>query len=263
MMLAGAAMLLQLSCGGMDPVCPTGNCNLPGSTVVKWQFNHYPEWKFDSDACSDVQAFTVHVDVTEVGNPANIATLEKSCSEGQLTFLGLPPGMYDVSLTPIDVNGAPLTHTVAMGQVLAGTSGANTEVTINVPYTSWNGPYTGTFLFRLSWGGMSCAMAVPPVTTQNLKLTVVGGVTAAMTDMGQRMDGTDDKPCRPLTEQFAQFVEGLPFGPASIVVVGKDAGGVKFTHQFDTFIGASKFNPTFTFDDPPPDAPPDAPPDTM
>ncbi len=250
-----------LSCGGTDvPVCPTGSCELAGSTVVKWSFNHYPEWKFESDACSDVGAFNVHVDVTNVDDPSIIESMEKGCSEGQLTFLDLPPGMYSVAVTPLDPDGAPLVGAAIAGQVLAGTSGENTEVTVNVPYTAWSRTYTGQFLFRLSWAGMSCAAALPvPVVKQTLRLTAGGAIVAATNDMGQRMDGTDPRPCRPLTEPFAQFVQGLPFGPATLLVTGTDSADVvRFQHQFDTFVGAGTFNPTFTFD-----VPVDAPPDTM
>jgi hypothetical protein len=130
---------------------------------------------------------------------------------------------------------------------------------INVPWDSWAGSFTGTFLFRLSWAGASCELAVPTVVTQTLTL-MIGGSTAATatTDVGQKLDGSDPKPCRGLGESFAQFAEGLPFGPATLSVVGKDAADeVAFDHTFDAFVGAAKNNPTITFDVPAP-PPPDA-----
>jgi hypothetical protein len=103
---------------------------------------------------------------------------------------------------------------------------------------------------------MSCDEAAPPIKMQVLMLRAADGqVVNASTDTGQRLDGSDPWPCRPLTEQFAQFAEALPFGPASLHVVGTDAtGDVRFDHEFDTFIGAAKNNPTITFDVPSPDA---------
>ena len=87
-----------------------------------------------------------------------------------------------------------------------------------------------------------------------------GTVIHAMTDSGQLVDGTDSKPCRPLSEQFAQFVTALPFGPVTLLVVGHDHGNhVAFEHQFDTFVGAGSNNPTINLDVLPPDAAVDAP----
>jgi hypothetical protein len=80
----------------------------------------------------------------------------------------------------------------------------------------------------------------------------VGGVPiSAMTDDGQKLDGTDPKPCYELTANFPQTAEGLPFGPVTLTVVGKDASNAtQFTKQIDTFIGAGITNPTITYDIP-------------
>lgn len=269
MVVGGALLAAQLSCGGDDPpLCPTGNCTLPGSTVVKWKFNSYPEWLFESDACSDVGAVTVRVEVTSVDDPNLFDMAEKGCGEGQLTFLDLPVGMYNVAVTPIDIDGAPLVKAAVAGQGLAGSAGAPSEVVINVPHTAWSRTYTGQFLFRLKWGGMSCEATVPPVTRQILTLTAGGQVvTTARTDTNQKVDGTDPAPCRLLSEQFPQYVQALPFGPATLLVIGtENNGNVLYEQQFDTFIGAGMFNPTITFDVPadagvdaiPPDAAIDA-----
>ena len=257
-LLAGLAFVAQVSCGG-DPVdpCPTGSCTLPGSTVIKWKFNHYPEWMFESDACSDLGAIMVRVEVQHQDDPSIFAANEKGCGEGQMTFVDLVPGTYNVAVTPLDVDGNSLVKAPVTGTTPAGTEGANTELSVMVPYTAWARTYTGQLLFRLAFNGMSCPTEV---ANQVLELTVNGQIVDAMTDGGQRTNGQDRAPCRPLTEQFAQFVQGLPFGPAKLKVQGTAQNNqVLYEEEFDTFIGAGTFNPTFTYDiAPPPDAGVDA-----
>ena len=261
--LGGLAALQLLSCGGgPTEMCAMGNCELPGRTIVKWIFDSYPELLFASDTCLDMGAFTLRAEIVGIDDPEQFDAKDVQCGQGQVSFLGLAPGNYNASITPLDFDGNPIVKAPAIAQVLAGSPGADTDVTINVPYEAWTRTYTGTFLFRLSWAGMSCEIATPPVATQTLTLEAGGQVVAALTDSGQKLDGTDPKPCRLLTEQFAQFSESLPFGPATLVVVGKDTGGaVRFQHQFETFVGATKNNPTITFDVPGPDAGIDAPTD--
>lgn len=255
---AGLAALLLLSCdGGSGPPdpCPTGDCTLPGSTVVKFLFDSYPEWQFVGDTCIDMNISTVRADAVHVDDPSIVDTKDVQCGEGQVTFLGLPPGTYHVAVTPLDPDGNPLVHAPAVGQAVASEPGGRTEATVNVPYTAWTGTFTGTLLFRIAWAGKSCEQATPPVVMQRLELTAGGGVVSHQSDTGQRMDGTDPRPCRLLSEPFAQFVEVLPFGPASLLVIGHDAGGGRpFERRFETFVGAGKNNPTLTFDVVPPDA---------
>ena len=247
----------SLSCGGGDDTvhCDNNNCVLPGSTTVKWLFNHYPALLFPNDSCNDMGAFKVHVVVTKNDDPTVTVAMDGQCGNAQVTFLGLVAGTYNVAVTPLDIDGAPLTSVAAMDMVVAGTSEKSAEATVNVPYTAWTRSYTGTFYFRLKFNGQSCESATPPVATQTLTLTAGGAVTTSVTDTGQRLDGTDAKACRKLAEPTAQFVEGLPFGPATFVVVGKDAGGaVAFQHSFETFVGAAKNNPEIDFDVQTPDA---------
>ena len=98
LLVASLVAAAAAACGDDGPpVCPTGNCSLPGSTVVKWKFNSYPEWKFDSDGCSDVGATTVRIEVMQVEDPAITDYVDKSCGEGQATFIDLPPGTYTVN----------------------------------------------------------------------------------------------------------------------------------------------------------------------
>jgi hypothetical protein len=244
------AVATTLSCGGggsTDDPCPTGDCTLPGSTIVKFMFDHYPEWLFPNDTCIDMGAARVQVDVSLPGDPASLVREEAECGNGQVTFVGLPQGTYDVALVPVDAAGAPIVKAALPGTVTAGTPGAPSETTIFVPWDAWTGTYTGTFLFRLSWAGMSCGAA--QVATQTLKLVAGGHVVAKVTDKDQRVDGTDPQACRELSEPFAQFVRELPFGPATLEVTGKDgAGDTRYHHEFATFIGADMNNPTIVFD---------------
>jgi len=255
--VAGVALLAQLSCGD-DPLppCSTPDCVLPGSTVVKWKFNHYPDLMFDSDACSDLGVVNVRVEIVHADDPAITESLEKACGDGQLTFIDLPTGMYQVTLTPLDGAGGSLVHEPVTKMGVAGSSGAPSEINVFVPHTAWTRTYTGQFLYRLSWGGMSCEPAM--VVEQNLTLVAGGQLVTQRNNRGDAMNGSEDAPCWPLTEQFPQNVMDLPFGPATLLVVGKDATDtVIYEKEFDTFVGAGRFNPTFTFDVPPP-APPDA-----
>ena len=232
--------------GGMDePDCPTTDCSIPGSTVVKWRFHEYPEWGFLADTCLDLNVATVRVEAVNQIDPSIYFSIDKGCGEGQGTFLRMPEGMYDVIVTPLDIAGNPLVGVGTRGTVLAGIPGAPTETVVNVPYTAWTGTFTGTFLFKLTWAGLDCSAAA--VATQTLTLKIKGMPSDKLADNGQKLDGTDDKPCR--SEQFAQFAEGLPMGPVTFKVTGKDAGGLmKYEREIDTFVGAGKNNPTITVD---------------
>lgn len=232
--------------GGMDePDCPTDDCSIPGSTVVKWRFHEYPQWGFLADTCLDLSVANVRVEAVNQLDPALYYAADRSCGEGQATLLRLPEGKYDVAVTPLDAAGNPLVSAGTHGEVIAGVPGVPTETIVNVPYTAWTGTYTGTFLFKLTWAGMTCQSAA--VTTQTLRLMIKGQPSDKMVDNGQKLDGTDDKPCR--SDQFAQFAEDLPMGPVMFRVTGKDAGGLmKYEREFETFIGVGKNNPTIALD---------------
>lgn len=264
--LTGLAALQLWSCGGgsSDP-CPTGNCVVPANTLVKFMFDHYPERMFNMDSCSDLGIVKVHVDAVDAAGA--VTSLEVDCGAAQATFQGLAEGMYTVYVDPVDGGGNSLVKAPIAGTVMAGTTAMMSQTTVYVPWDAWVGPYTGTFLFRLSWDGKSCTTATPPVAMQLLKLTVGGTVVSEMTDSGQRLDGTDWKPCRPLEDTAPQYAKDLPFGPGKLTVTGKDATGkVAFDNDIDVFVGAGISNPTITFNvtvdagvDAPPDAPIDAP----
>jgi hypothetical protein len=251
----GGALVVSatLSCGDDGPpVCPTGDCTLPGSTVVKWKFNHFPMLNFDSDACSELNVVTVRVEANLAdGTPVDM--MEKSCGEGQLTFLGLAQGAYKFVVTPLDVDGNSLVTAPVTATGNASAPGSSVDIAVDVNYPAWARPYTGQLLFRLKWGGMSCPAGVD---TQTLTLTAGGTVRTESTSIDnvvfQRLDGTDPKPCQAFTAAFPQNVMGIPFGPATLLVIGKTTAGnvTVFSHTFDTFIGAGVFNPTLTYDNP-------------
>jgi hypothetical protein len=260
--IGGLASLQSLSCGGGDPQCANNNCTLPSNTVVKFTFDAYPQWQFPMDSCVDFGATKVQVDATDGAGSAVTAVVD--CGESQATFMGLEPGDYAISVTPLDAGGNSLVNAPAAGSATSMGPGTTSTSTVNVTWDQWTGSHTGTFLFRVSWGGKTCAMATPPVVTQVLKLEVQGQVVSMKTDQAmQKLDGTDPASCYPLEASFPDDAKNVPFGPAKLTVIGKDQNDdVTFTHAFDTFVGAGISNPTITYDVPAPDAGVDAPPDT-
>jgi hypothetical protein len=263
--IGGLAAAQSLSCGGAGPKCENNNCTLPSNTVVKFTFDAYPQWQFSMDSCVDFGATKVQVDATDGAGSAATATVD--CGESQATFMGLEPGDYTVSVTPLDAGGNSLVTAPATGSATSMGPGTTSTMTVNVPWDSWTGTHTGTFLFRLSWAGKTCAMATPAVVSQVLTLKVQGATVAATTEQAMsKLDGTGSAACYPLESNFPDDAKNVPFGPAELTVVGKDgSGAVRFEHTFDTFVGAGISNPTITYDVPAPDAgvdaPPDAPPD--
>ena len=248
--IAIAGVFALAACGGGGgPECPTDDCSMPTLTVVKWRFNLNDAWSFTGDTCLDLDIANVRVEAVNKLDPALYFSVDKDCDEQQATLLRLPEGMYDVVVTPLDAAGNPIVSVGARGEVMAGVIGAPTETVVTVPYTAWTGTYTGTFLFQLKWAGLPCEGAA--VATQTLRMMVKGAPSDKLVDNGQRLDGTDDKPCR--ADQFAQFADGLPMGPVMFKVTGKDAvGTMMFEKEFETFVGAGKNNPTITFDVPAP-----------
>jgi len=245
----GLMGILAAACGGVDDPCPTGDCALKGHTVVKWTFDAYPDRGFAMDSCVDFGVGKVAVDVVDANGFAT--SLRDDCGVAQATFSGLAPGDYDVYVMPLDVNGNPILANPAHGTVTAGTVQAPANVTVNVPWDAWPPGQTGTFLFRISWGGLSCDMASPAIKNQQLTLTVNGVVQNIMTDDGEMLNGMDKKPCKMLTDNFPQSALNVPFGPATLLIEGYDATDMmRFSKQFDTFVGAGITNPTLTFDVP-------------
>jgi hypothetical protein len=244
-------LVVLAGCGGVDDLepCPTGSCTLAGRTTVKWTFNSYPERGFPMDSCVDFSVSKVAVDVVDAEGFATSGI--DDCGAAQATFSGLAPGEYTVYVMPLDASMNPLLAAPVSSTVTAGTPGDNREVSVNVPWDAWLGSFTGTFLFRIAWAGASCEDVTPPIMQQRLKLTVNGQVVQIMTDDGQVLDGTDRKPCKKLTDNFPQSALGVPFGPATLLIEGYDATEeLRFTKEFDTFVGAGIINPTLMFDVP-------------
>jgi hypothetical protein len=234
------------ACGGGVDEPPCTNCDVKARTTVKWSFNAYPDRGFLMDSCVDFKVGKVAVDVVDADGYATSGV--EMCGNAQTVFQGLAPGDYTVYLMPLDFDDVPLLANPATATVTA--TDVNTEATVNVAWDQWlGGPFTGTYLFRLSWGGMSCEAT--DVKNQVVTLTVNGVVQNLMTDDGQMLNGSDKKPCKKLSDNFPQSVLGAAFGPATILVEGFDAtDNMKYSKQFDTFVGAGITNPTMTFDIP-------------
>lgn len=244
-----ALAVVPLAACGTDDPCADIDCTLDGRTVVKWTFNAYPERGFPMDSCVDFGVQKVQVDA--IDSLGVVTTLREDCGNAQAVFSGLPFGDYTINVMPLDAAGnailaVPVTSTVAAGSVEVAT-----ETKVNVPWDAWPGMHTGTFLFRISWGGLSCESTMPEIKNQVLTLSVNGVVQNVTTDDGQMLNGSDKKPCKMFSSNFPQSALGVPFGPATLLIEGYDATDMmKFSKQFDTFVGAGITNPTLTFDVP-------------
>jgi hypothetical protein len=248
-LLCVSLVISSWACGGVDDPCAAGACTLEGRTTVKWTFNAYPERGFAMDSCVDFGVHKVMVDLQDADGV--VTSTQDDCGVAQAVVSGLAPGDYTVFVMPVDVAGNPLLTGPITSTVTAGSLGDNREVTVNVPWDAWIGTFSGTFLFRISWGGLSCEAATPEIKSQVLTLTAGGVVQTITTDDGQMLNGADKKPCKKLSDNFPQSALGVPFGPATMLVEGYDAGdNMKFSKQFDTFVGAGITNPTLTFDVP-------------
>lgn len=242
-------LALLAACGGDDGGCPTDDCTLKGRSIVKWMFDAYPERGFPMDSCVDFGAAKVAVDVVDINGVVTSQT--EDCGIAQSVFSGLPFGDYTVSVMPLDGNGNGMLLAPATGTIAAGTRDLPTEATVNVPWESWGPGFDGTFLFRISWAGVSCDAATPVIKDQTIKLVINGVPQTAVTDDGQTMNGADKKPCKKLTDEFPQSALHVPFGPATFLIQGFDESGtMSFGTSFETFVGAGINNPTLTFDVP-------------
>lgn len=239
------------ACGGTDgqQMCGADHCGLQGHTVVKWTFDAYPEWMFPMDSCVDFGALKVRVDAQSVAD-ASVVTKIDDCGVAQVTFDGLPENEpYTMFVEPELADGTPLVTAPTTVPATAGAYQADTSVTANIPWDSWTGTFTGTFLFRLSWAGQGCSAA--GVVDQVVTLKVNGNVVSAVADNGQKLDGTDPEPCYDVMQQFPQSAKDVPFGPAELTIEGRDSMGMTiYTNTFETFVGAGITNPTITYDVP-------------
>ena len=182
----GLWVSLVAACGGSDgqQMCGADHCGLQGHTVVKWTFDAYPEWMFPNDSCPDFSVLKVRVDAQAAD--ASIVTKIDDCGVSQVTFDGLAEGEpYTMFVDPEDGLGNSLVMYPTTVMVNAGAYQADTSVSANVPWDSWVGSFTGTFLFRLSWATQGCAAA--GVVTQNVTLSVNGTPVSAVADNGQKL----------------------------------------------------------------------------
>lgn len=235
--------------------------------LVKWTFNAAAAPGFSSDGCTDLEVASVKVDLT---GPTT-ASATASCSQGQVGFSALPAGTYTAAMTPLDVSGAALVTQPATGSLDANlVPSTTTEITINVSPDKWSRPANGNYFFRIVWAGMICTAAAPPVVTQVVTLSIGGVPVNALTSNANglaayNVNGSQPIGCVLSTTSIAEHVDNLPFGPATISVVGRSAGGMEmFRETFPTFIGAGRGNPTIELDvdstiDAGIDAPTDAP----
>jgi len=235
--------------------CRDCQAYLPPRLILKWRFNADAAEGFTQGSCNDLGVSRVRVELSGTGT----AVLDDMCSTFQVVFSDLVPGPYMAAVTPLDSDGNSLVEAPVMQQVTA--EDGDVEDTINVPPESWSRPYTGTFFFKTRFGGADCGTATPPVSQVWITLSVGGTVVGQMTTTGQALDGSASGPCVPASEPTPLSALGVPFGPATILIVGHDAvGDLQFQKEFDTFVGAGPSNPTLEYDVPsiydamPPDA---------
>lgn len=230
--------------------------NLPPRKTVKWRFNADAAEGFNQDGCNDTRTSRVQISLS----PGDIVR-DDMCSTFQLVFDDLEPGPYLATLIPLDSDGNSLITAPITQQITA--EDVDSEDTINVPPAAWIGPYTGTFFFKVRFGGVDCDDAAPPVAQVVITLTVGGTVVTQLTTTGQVLDGSTFGPCIPASNPSPISALGVPFGAATILIRGNDSsGGLQFQKQFDTFVGAGPSNPTLEYDvltiydaaPPPPDA---------
>ncbi len=259
-------VLLAASCGGDDPYCGNGvteepeqcddgnddntdfcrDCNayLPPRTTVKWEFNSNPDLGFvQGDSCTDMGALNVEV---TMDGPETV-TLVGMCSARQVVFDDLTPGIYTASVRPLDGSDTSLLTAPFEAQVTA--EATDTESTIVIPPDAWIGPYTGTYFFTVAWDGDDCAAA--GVASQQITLTVDGTVVTQSTTGADPLplDGSASGVCVNASNPSPQSALLVPFGVATIDIVGLDSGDNEvYSGTFDTFVGAGISNPTLDFD---------------
>ncbi len=260
-------------CGGGSPFCGDGNIDLDEGEVcddgnnietdvclsncqvrpiprlkVFWEFNTNEERGFAGDVCTDVGGEDVTV---VISGPGGEQTREANCGSRQVTYEDLEIGPYMVTFRVTDDSGALLTAEPKVTTVMF-MGGTDEEHTVLVNPEDWTTSYTGNFFFRTGWGeNVSCEAAVPAVLEHELTLLIDGVPYSGQTDAGHPLDGSVFSPCRPLSEQTAQAVVGVPFGPADFTIVGRTSTGViAYQETFETFIGAGMSNPEIRFEVP-------------
>jgi cysteine-rich repeat protein len=200
-----------------------------------------------SETCGGVGAN--EIDLAFTGPTSFTATVD--CNFGQTPFAALAAGAYTVRATLYDVVGeerVALTNGDASAQFTI--TNADVTATIDIPFADFIVAKTGTYFFRIKWGGAgTCTGATPPVAKHVLRLERDGTPLPGLTDEGDPIDGSAPGVCRPFTEQFPQAVNGLAWGPATMTITGLDASDTpQFMETFDTFVGAGPANPDAVLD---------------
>lgn len=224
----------------------TSACSIAGeptAAVVRWSFNREAVPGFEGDACTDLGAARVAVELVHAGDPSVRYRAFEDCALRQVTFLTVPSGSYAVELRVLDGVGADLTRAPI-------TALAEHEVTdVNIAPDDWARDYDGSFFFRVRWNGMDCGDADPPVAQQRLRLERAGVAIADTTTAGDAFDGSESSPCRPYADLSPQSALGVPWGHATITIVGYDNRGAElYRGTRATFIGAGPTNPELLFD---------------
>ncbi len=266
-LLLAAAAFTAAACGSSAPYCGDGKMD-PGeecddgngddtdfclatckarqlsSLTIKWEFNSDEDLEFSGDACIDMRARRVEVEL--LGGPEPLM-LDETCSFKQVVFIDIPAATYTAKLTVLDRDDLALTS-VDPGQEIVFPGGTLKE-TIRIGPEKWLQSYLGTFFFRVGWAGADCETAVPAVVQQNLTLVADGQVFSGSTTDGAAMDGSTGFGCQPLTEEFPQSALDVPFGAATFTIEGIDgAGDTVYESVFETFVGAGVNNPELVFD---------------
>ncbi len=268
-LLTSLSLAASACSGGTDPFCGDGDLN-PGEEcddgntddtdfclstckarvlsqlTVKWEFNKEAAQGFTSDTCMDMEAELVEVEL--VGGPQPLVKTGP-CSFHQVVFVDIPAADYQIKVKVLDAEEEGVMLTGSIIEQAYSFPGGNEITEVVVPYDAWSRSYTGTFFFRLSWGGADCAVAVPPVVKQRLTLVADGQTFTGSTTNGAALDGSATSPCVSLMETFPESALAVPFGPATWTVQGLDAMDVLlYESVFETFVGAGEGNPEPLFD---------------
>ena len=156
---------LGVGCGGGDPYCGDGETDqgeecddgnddetdfcrqcvtwLPAQTTIRWEFNKDETVGFSGDACVDVGASTVDV---ELVGPSSPPVMSDGCSSRQVVFSELPAGSYVAKVTPRDASGASMVTAPVESAFEMGT--VSTEHEVIVPITKGKldvGPWQRVF----------------------------------------------------------------------------------------------------------------------
>jgi hypothetical protein len=268
--MGGAALSFAISTGscGDDAYCGDGHvdsaqgelcddgnddetdacraCMPPARAILKWEFDLEAAPGFDADTCMDFGIDQVEIECT---SGTTIKTRSAGCTDRQIVFDDLMAGSWTAKVTPLDAAGESLVKAPVEATFTLGTT--DLEQTLVVPPEAWAGSHTGTFLFRVEWGGATtCAAAIPPVVKQVLTLSRDGVPVSQVTQTGTHLDGSAPGACEDSANSGpAQAALTVPFGAATFRVVGLDSADVpQFDESFDTFVGAGVTNPILHFD---------------